>query len=248
MKHFMTFIFVYMIGFSLISWGDVPEYTVKRTTEKIVIDGLLDETDWTTAESVGDFHFPWKDKSGDRDRTVVKILWDDTFLYLSYTCYDKYIWATHYDTNSDTYKDDCVEFFWNPDPDKGKKYNIFEFNPLGNMLSVFTGSGKPIKERISRILVPHVAQTVHGTLNDNDDIDTCWILEIAVRFSDYPELSKRPRPVSGDMWRAGLNRCGGRGGQTSESWSMWSPPETEKPRFHAPDYFGRIFFSDKPVR
>ncbi|MBN1295075.1 MAG: carbohydrate-binding family 9-like protein [Candidatus Latescibacteria bacterium] len=244
-RYFML-LFVLAVPFD--SWADVPEYTVKRATEKIVIDGILDESDWASAKSVGDFLFPWKDKAGDMEQTEVKILWDDTFLYISYRCEDKHIWATHFDTNADTYKDDCVEFFWNPDPEGTQKYNMFEFNAIGNMLSVYTGSGESIHERISRILVPHIAQTVHGTVNDDSDTDTAWVLEVAVRFSDYPELSKRLKPLPGDMWRVGLNRCGGRGGQTAESWSMWSPPDTEEPKFHVPDFFGKIFFSDKSVR
>ncbi|MCE5251940.1 hypothetical protein LLG96_17185, partial [bacterium] len=36
-----------------------PEHTIKRCTEKIVIDGVLDDPDWAAAESLGDFKFPW---------------------------------------------------------------------------------------------------------------------------------------------------------------------------------------------
>ena len=239
---------LFIVCIPLPSQADVPEYSVMRSTEKIVIDGILDEADWKSARSIGAFTFPWEEKTSKRAQTEVKMLWDDTFLYLSYKCEDNYIWATHFDTNSNTYKDDCVEFFWNPNPDAGKKYNMFEFNCIGNFLSVYTGSGKSIHDRISRIMAPHVAQAIQGSVNNDDDIDTGWTLEIAIRFSDYPELSKRPKPIPGDMWRVGLNRCGGRDGQTAEEWSMWSPPNTEKPRFHVPDDFGKIFFSDEAVR
>lgn len=225
---------------------ELPEYNVMKTTEKIVIDGILDENDWISANSCGDFVFPWDEVKGE-EQTEVKMLWDDKFLYLSYKCYDKNIWATHYDTNADTYLDDCVEFFWNPNPEKGKVYNMFEINALGNLLSVYKGSGESIHNRISRIMPPHIAQTIDGTVNNGDDIDTSWTLEIAVRFSDYPELSKREVPLDGDMWRVGLNRCGGRNGQTAEHWSVWSPSDSEKPLFHAPDSFGKIFFRNKPV-
>ncbi|MFC1607336.1 carbohydrate-binding family 9-like protein [Candidatus Latescibacterota bacterium] len=231
-----------------LSFADVPEYVVKRTTDKIVIDGVLDEDDWQKAASVGEFKFPWSHVAGDRDQTEVKMLWDDIFLYLSYRCDDRYIWVTHHDSNSQTFRDDCVEFFWNPNPGVQKKYNMFEVNATGNMLSVYTGSGKSLKERISRILPPHIAQTVEGTVNYDADIDTGWTLEIAIRFSDYPELSPKSAPEPGDMWRVGLNRCSGRGGQTSMMWSMWSPPKLEKPRFHVPDDFGKIIFSSDAVR
>ena len=232
-----------MIGGSVSAWADLSEYTVLRTNEKIVIDGILDEQDWATAKPVGEFKFPWWTE-GEKEQTEVKMLWDDTFLYVAFRCDDKHIWADHYDTNSKTYMDDCVEIFWNPDPEGTKKYNMFEMNCIGNLLSVYTGSGKSIYVRESRIMVPHLSQSIQGTVNNDSDIDTGWILEIAIRFSDYPELSKRLAPITGDMWRVGLNRCGGK---TNEQYSQWSPEIGEKPSFHLPDYFGEIFFGSKPV-
>jgi len=233
-----------MIWFPIIVCAELPKYTVMRTTEKIVIDGILDEQDWTAATPVGEFAFPWWTE-GEKEQTEVKLLWDDVFLYVAFRCDEKHIWADHYDTNSRTYMDDCVEIFWNPNPEATDRYNMFEMNCIGNLLSVYTGSGKSIYERLSRIMVPHISQSIQGTVNNDSDIDTGWILEIAIRFSDYPELSKRPAPIAGDMWRVGLNRCGGK---TNEQYSQWSPEVAKNPTFHLPEYFGKIFFADKPVR
>jgi hypothetical protein len=235
---------IFLFVFPVLSWGELPEYSVMRTTEKIVIDGILDEKDWAAAQPSGNFACPWWTQ-GEQEQTEVKMLWNDTFLYVAFKCSDTRIWADHYDTNSTTYKDDCVEIFWNPNPEGTEKYNMFEMNCIGNLLSVYTGSGKSISELISRIMVPHIAQSIRGTVNNDSDIDTGWILEIAIRFSDYPELSKRPSPVDGDMWRVGLNRCGGK---TNEQYSQWSPEVGEKPSFHRPKYFGKVFFSNKSVR
>jgi len=190
------------------AWAELPEYQVKRTTEKIVIDGILDEADWAAAQSVGDFKFPWL-VEGEAEQTEVKILWDDTFFYISYRCDDKYIWADNYDTNSTTYKDDCVEIFWDPNPsDPARKYNMFEMNCIGNLLSVHVSPGERKSRRDRSIMVPHLAQTLDGTVNNDEDIDTGWILEVAVRFSDYTELFDGSTPDDGDMWRIGLNRLG----------------------------------------
>ncbi len=226
--------------------ADVPVYTVKRITAKIVIDGVLDDEDWEAAEPVGDFKFPrWTE--GEKEQTKVKMLWDDQFLYVSFTCEDKHIWADHYDTNSQTFKDDCVELFWNPNPEAGISYNMFEMNCTGNLLSVvnYNMFEQSIHIRDSRIMVPHIAQSIDGTVNNDEDIDTGWVLEIAIRFSDYPELSKRLKPITGDMWRVGLNRCGGK---TNPQYSQWSPSSTPKYSFHSPNDFGEIYFSDEPVQ
>lgn len=244
MRTLIIMLFPFMVCFHIAEGEDVPEYSVKRTTEKIVIDGILDEADWEAAQSVGDFAFPWWEE-GEKEQTEAKLLWDDTFLYISYKCADKHIWAEHFDTNSTTYKDDCVELFWNPNPEAGDRYNMFEINCIGNLLSVYNNFERSIHERDSRIMVPHIAQTIQGTVNNDDDIDIGWIIEVAIRFSDYPELSKRTAHIAGDIWRIGLNRCGGK---TNPQYSQWSPAQTPKPNFHAFQYFGRIIFSSKPVR
>ncbi|MFC1693335.1 carbohydrate-binding family 9-like protein [Candidatus Latescibacterota bacterium] len=241
-----------IIGFSILVfspetvWTDVPEYNIERTAEKIVIDGILDEGDWVAAKSVGDFKFPWW-KEGDKEQTEVKMLWDDTFLYVSFNCHDKYIWAEIYNTNADTYKDDCVELFWNPNPEAGFMYNMFEINCIGNLLSVSNNFQQSIYDRESRILVPHIAQSIMGTVNNDEDVDSNWTIEMAFRFSDYTELYNGSIPVDGTMWRVALNRCGGK---TNRQYSQWSPAQTPKPDLHSRKGkdFGKIFFRKDPVR
>ncbi len=223
--------------------ADLPEYTVYRARAPIIVDGLLDEMDWQVAPAAGPFQFPWHE-SGEKEQTEVKMLWDDDFLYVSYKCDDKHIWAEHYNTNSNTYKDDCVELFWNPHNETGDwfPYFMFEINCLGNPLSVYNSGDKPILQ--NKIMVPHIAQTIQGTVNNDADVDTLWVIEMAIRYIDYPQLNTRV-PRHGDIWRVGLNRCGGK---TNPQSSQWSPSQTPKSNFHRPQDFGRIIFSDLPVR
>ncbi len=49
---------------------------------------------------------------------------------------------------------------------------------------------KSIRDCESRILVLHIVQSIQDRVNNEEDIDIGWILEIAIRFEDYPELSK----------------------------------------------------------
>jgi hypothetical protein len=231
------------------------EFTIKRSTEKIVIDGVLDDPDWEAADSLGDFKFPWYNyekhediQKAELEQTEVKMLWDDDFLYVYYKCEDKHMWADHYDSNSQTYKDDCVELFWNPDPDGGNAYNMFEINCIGNLLSVYNdpdkrGGGVSKRDRV--IMTPHVAQSVKGSVNNDEDIDEGWIIEIAIRFEDYPRLLKN-KPQNGTLWRAGLNRCGG---MTNWQDSMWSPEWGKTVgSFHLYPFFGKLYFSGEPVK
>jgi len=229
-----------------------PEYKILRSTGKIVIDGVLDEADWSACESMGPLKFPWYNyekhssvQEVELEKTDVKILWDDNYLYVAYICEDKHIWADHYNSNSPTYKDDCVEFFWNPDPAAGNAYNMFEINCIGNMLSVYNNFDKTTNLVDRVIMVPHVAQVIRGSVNNDDDLDEGWVIELALRFEDYPELLKE-KPSDGTLWRAGINRCGG---ITNWQDSMWAP-EFGKivGNFHLYQYFGKLWFSDKPVK
>ena len=245
-------VFFFMVCFPLLIQAEVPEYTVKRVTEKIVIDGILDDSDWQAAEPAGDFSFPWKESTGEKEQTEAKLLWDDNFLYVSFKCEDSCLNAERFDTNAETYRDDAVEIFWNPNPETPNRYYIFEFNCVGNILSVHKpfdgdpGGFEFVKERKYRVMVPHIAQSIQGTLNKDDDTDTGFVVEAAIRFSDYPELSKKPTPVAGDMWRVGLNRLNWK---PTQELSMWSPVlDPEIKTFHSPEYYGKIVFSDESVQ
>jgi hypothetical protein len=206
----------------------------------MVIDGILDEEDWKAAPSFGDFTFVWW-TSGEKEQTEAKMLWDGDFLYLSFVCLDKHIWADKYNTNAGVSADDCAEIFWNPNPEAQSTYYQFEMNCIGNVLSVWRSGASPRPV----ILVPHIGRHIYGTVNADSDVDSLWVLEVAIRFSDYPEISKRTAPLPGDMWRVGLHRCGGK---TNLQYSQWIPSSTATPNFHSPNDFGKIYFTDIPVR
>jgi len=225
-----------LISFAQLAAAELPEYTAKKSASKITIDGVLDEADWAAAETVGDFVFPWW-TAGDKEQTEVKLLWDDTYLYVAFKCDDKHIWADHYNINDATYNDDCVELFWNPSPNEQSSYYMFEINCIGNLLSIK-------KSDRETIMLPHLAQTIQGTVNNDSDTDSGWIMEMALRFDEYPELFNATTPQDGDLWRIGLNRCGGR---TNFQYSQWSPSQTSNPSFHQPDDFGRLIFSTDTV-
>jgi len=237
MRHIIVYVILTAFCFAAAaSAADLPQYQVKRTTGPIVLDGILDEADWAAAQSFGDFVFPWWTE-GDKEQTEAKMLWDDRFLYLSFVVQDKHIWADHFNTDDPCYQDDAVELFWNPDPANLDFYQ-FEMNSIGNLLL-------QQKSTLATIMMPHIAHRIDGTLNDDSDEDTGWVLEIAVRFDEYPELNPGGTPKSGDMWRINLNRCGG---ETNQQFSQWNASATDRPNFHRPTEFGEIYFNADTVR
>jgi hypothetical protein len=256
----MKTVFVFAIGIILSSnvFAAYPHYTLKRATSPIIIDGVLNEEDWAAAAPC---HFAFR---ADRDSLPMekaegKLLWDDEFLYLAVKCEDKHITVGHakgnpWNSNTGVSADDCVELFWNTSPSDTLFYQ-FEINCVGIALSKLTH--KRDRKTIF-IMPPHLAQTFEGTVNKDDDEDEGWIMEIAVRFSDYPEIpsiytgSPRLSPKAGDTWRINLNRVNliKLDGEIVRRTSQWSPTVSYGPRgsFHAPLDFGYLHFSNEKVR
>jgi hypothetical protein len=220
----------------------VPTYTIYRAGTPITIDGRLDEPAWNAAPDVGPFHFPWWE-SGKKEQTVVKLLYDDTHIYLAYLCEDAHIWADHTLRDSSVCQDDCVEFFVAPDPSRPDSYYNIEMNAIGIFLDQFhpDGPAVPVKEEWNGTGF-QIATSIRGTLNDDSDTDQYWILEAAIPLENFAPMAVHTPPQPGDVWHVGLNRCGGK---TNPQYSQWSPSDTPSPAFHVPSCFGKMIFSEK---
>lgn len=220
----------------VIDANESPErYEIAYTNSSILIDGRLNEVAWKSAPPVGEFQFPWW-KEGKKEGTAAKMLWDDTYLYVSFVCQDEHIWAEHEERDSPVYRDDCVEVFMSPDPDSLNQYYNVEMNVKGVSLDFYhpnVGSKEPWDPDVL------IATSVDGTLNDDSDVDRFWILEVAIPFEAYSKVAKNTPPQAGDVWRLNLNRLGG---QTNLQHSQWSPSRTPDVSFHAPEFFGEVVF------
>ncbi|NEP91357.1 MAG: hypothetical protein F6K18_33690 [Okeania sp. SIO2C2] len=220
--------------------GNQPFYTIFSTSTPIIIDGKLDEPAWIAAPDVGPFKFPWWE-SGKQEQTVSKLLWDDDYLYVSFIVEDAHIWAEKTERDSAVFKDDCVEVFTAPNPERPLTYFNIEMNVQGVFLDQFhrqsLGERKTEEWNGEGI---KIATSIVGTLNDDSDVDKYWILEAAIPFENFAEVAKNIPPKPEDIWYLNLNRLGG---ETNLQYSQWSPSQTPKPQFHAPQDFGRVKFS-----
>ena len=221
---------------------DVVRYSICRSGSPITIDGQLDEADWRTATSVGDFQFPWW-KAGRREQTTSKLLWDATHLYVSYRCEDAHIRAEHTQRDSPVYQDDCVEVFAAPNPRQPENYFNIEMNVRAAFLDQHhpDGPGKPQPTEWDSTGL-RIAATIDGTLNDDSDVDRSWTLEAAIPFANFRHVAAHVPPQPGDVWHLNLNRLGGK---TNPQFSQWSPGTANHPQFHAPQDFGRVVYSDR---
>lgn len=222
--------------------GVLPSYVIRRTTGPIEIDGNLNEADWFAAESVGAFVFPWY-KQGEKEQTAAKMLWDDEHLYVAFLCWDEHIWAEYTNRDDPVSRDDCAEVFASPNPGDVMTYFNIEINVIGTVLDrgPYNDKGKIIRSLTWTAEGLRNAGMIAGTLNDDSDEDRYWTMEIAIPFKAFEDAALHTPPEDGDVWRLGLNRCGGK---TNPQYSQWSGSETEKPNFHVPVDYGIVQFAD----
>jgi putative heme-binding domain-containing protein len=239
----MTVMSSMLLSWAAVLFGQQP-YAIYRASSPIVIDAKLDEPAWRGAPLAGDFHFPWH-TAGDKEQTVVRILWDDDNLYVAYDVRDKHISAYETRRHGPVSKDDCVEIFIGPNPDKVTNYYTFEINAIGTMLNrarTDWWTGPPTWE-------PEGVQyrtTFHGQpKKDESPGDTHWIVELAIPLKNFAKDAAHTPPRDGDEWRLNLNRLGGR---TNPQFSSWSLIPTEKPAFHTPSAFGPVRFVNREPR
>ncbi|RMG78689.1 MAG: hypothetical protein D6714_17580 [Bacteroidetes bacterium] len=73
---------------ALLANGDTLEIKIKKSTGKIIVDGVLDEPAWQQAEVATDFwmSFPIDNKRAPH-RTEIRLTYDDQFLYIGAKCF-----------------------------------------------------------------------------------------------------------------------------------------------------------------
>jgi hypothetical protein len=217
-----------------------PEYIVYRAEPAVRIDGLLDEPAWFAAPALRLEQFPWF-TGGKKEETVVKLLWNDTHLYVAHINQDAHITARHTDRDGKIPDDDCFEIMIAPDPAKPEVYFNLEWNVIGGILDNFRPNG-PKRPRAPKWDAEGVLMQgrYSGTLNNDVDHDQYWLVEAAIPFRNFSTYMPHNPPRPGTYWNANLHR---HGGVTNRQYSQWSAGDSPQPNFHTPHRFGRLIFS-----
>jgi len=231
--------------FLLFLLAQLPSQDVYRAPSLIRIDAKLDEPAWRDAPVFSAFHFnSWT--AGEKEMTDARMLWDDNNLYVAYYCHDKHISAHVTERHGPVSKDDCVEIFLSPNPEKVKNYYTFEINAIGAMLNrcrtdwwrgPATWEPEGVVYRTS----------FHGLpKKEESPEDDHWIVEVAIPFRNFSHDAAHTPPADGDRWRLNLNRTGG---ITNPQNSTWSPIELPNRSFHSPEAFGTVrFVNQTPLK
>lgn len=179
--------------------------TARYTPAPVTIDGEMTEPAWTTTPKV---LLAWQTTLDKQARPVsrpgawVRLLWDDRFLYMAARCRDRDLIASLTRRDSKVWKEDALEFFLKPE-DGDSPYFEFQWNPLGTILDGFWPRRKAgtLRDVARWNCEAVVAVRVDGTLNDRNDPDRGWQIEVRIPFADLRPIIARP-PRAGESWRA----------------------------------------------
>ncbi|MFA0750207.1 MAG: hypothetical protein SLRJCFUN_000610 [Candidatus Fervidibacter sp.] len=218
------------------------ETEVPRTKQGIIIDGVLEEPAWRRAPSL-----PLQDIKGRKaPATTAKLLWDDKNLYIAFDCADTDIWATKKQRDDFLWEEEVVEVFIDPDGD-GRNYYEFQVNPLGTQIDLLIPDAiegvKDAKRNAQwNCKGWRSAVKVRGTVNQHDDTDEGWTVEMAIPLTELVPPSSPFFPRLGVVWRLNLYRIDRPKGQEKDPLlSAWSPCQRW---FHEPEHFGRVKFTE----
>jgi hypothetical protein len=235
-------------------------YIVNKINDQINIDGKDDELAWSNAIYTDDFI----DIEGDKipsQKTNVKMLWDDKFLYVFAKLYENHIWGDITKRDEVIYYNNDFEVFINPNDDVFS-YGEIEINALGTEWDLFLNRPYRLKGKADSswdINGLKSAVYINGTLNDPNDLDDYWTVEIAIPLKEIEKLNtsrKDEKVISGDVWRINFSRVNWdfeinngvysrkkeNGKYLPEYNWVWSPQGIIN--MHVPENWGYLVFSE----
>jgi hypothetical protein len=228
----------------------VPELSVDRLekTDKITIDGKLDEAAWKNAQVL-----PLVDvRTGDapKDSPVngsARLLWSDTNLYVGFDVQETNLVGGFPKTAKDPqlWTKDTVEIMIDPDGDgDNDDYYEIQVNPQNLVFDTqYDHYNEPKTEPDGPFghqewsAKLKSAVTLDGTLDKPEDTDKGYVVEAAIPWKSFTKAKKTP-PALGDSWRMNFYAM-------KDSLGVAWSPILDQGNFHKASRFGRVRFTAK---
>jgi len=239
------------------------QYVCYRSDMPLHIDGKLDEPIWEQAawtEAFVDIQGPAQ--PAPRFLTRAKMLWDEEYFYFAADMEEPDLWATLTERDAIIYYDNDFEVFIDPDGDTHEYYEL-EVNAFNTPWDLFLV--KPYRDGGPALHAWDIRglQTgvdIDGTINQPDDTDRGWRIEIAIPWTVLKECAhKNVPPRENDQWRVNFSRVewqtevqdgkytkalNTRNGTSlpEDNW-VWSPQGLIN--MHYPEMWGFVQFTEK---
>lgn len=184
-------------------------YVVQHTSQPLTMDGSLQENAWQQAAWTTDFvDIEGTAKPRPSLQTRVKMLWNDSTLFVAATLQEPQIWAnlTHHDDI--IYHDNDFEIFIDPDNNTHQYFEI-EINALNKIFDLYLP--KPYRNKGDALISWDVAGlrsgvAIKGTLNQPQDVDDSWTVEMAIPLKALRMGFPFQPPTEGTQWRINFSR------------------------------------------
>ncbi|TYR38121.1 hypothetical protein FXV77_02235 [Sphingobacterium phlebotomi] len=184
-------------------------YGAVKISTPIQIDGLAAETAWDLAAWTDEFvDIEGAVQPAPKYSTKVKMLWDEAYLYVYARMEEPHVWGRLTQRDTIIYHDNDFEVFIKPFEQQSFYYEI-EVNPLNTILDLMMP--KPYRfggDALMHWDVKGLKSAIHveGTLNNPDDTDQYWSVEMAIPFSALSTYSSKATPNINDYWRINFSR------------------------------------------
>lgn len=220
-----------------------PRYGIRTMSEAEIdtlqIDGKIDEQLWTKIPPIRMAPFG----TAERQTTWMKAFITEKSLVVAAHMDDKHIWGTLKNRDDETWREEVLEMFLDPDGD-GKDYMELQITPLNTVFDarfptrLGTGEGTRTEQiaaaKAWNLEGLETAVHVEGTTNDDSDQDQSWSVEMRMPLAQIPGLeAKSPQP--GDKWALNFYRF-----DRPQNGTTWAYAWSTAPRgdFHQVDKFG----------
>ncbi|MDL2278510.1 carbohydrate-binding family 9-like protein [Parabacteroides sp. OttesenSCG-928-G07] len=239
-----------------------PNYICYKITNPITIDGIISASEWDAIPWIEGF----KDIMGDKGKaphleTKVKMAHDDTGIYFAAWMEEPHIWATYTEHDSPLYQDKAFEIVFDLN-NNTHDYLEYEVNALGTVWDLYLSKpyrDNPVTFNDWEFMGMKSAVHLDGTLNNPNDTDKSWSVEVFIPWKSlYQVVPRKRKPADGDQIRMNFQRVhwpllikDGKyekapkpeGERFAESYWLWAPIGT--PSTHLPEFWGYVQFSDK---
>lgn len=221
----------------------MTETVVPRASGAIVADGHLDEAAWATAARTGPFVNPANGNpaGATEARANAMLLWDDQNLYVGFHVMDDNLVDRSANRDDHLWEHDAVEVMIDPNGD-GNDYFEFQVSPRNQRFDTRYDHPRDPQPFGHLDFNPdtHTGAVATGTINNTDDTDTGYDVEIAIPWTSINAGLAHVPPQAGDQLRINLFAMDEpkTGGQRSAAWSA-----PRRGDFHTLERFGRITLS-----
>jgi len=185
------------------------QYIVCKTQTPLKIDGIADEEAWEAVPFTNSFIDIEGVKTPKYD-TKIKMLWDEQFFYVYAQLMEPHIWANLYQRDTVIFYNNDFEVFLDPSMDT-YNYGEIEINAINTVWDL--NLDKPYRvngnaDNSWNLDSIKTAIQIYGTLNNPNDIDSCWTVEMAIPIDRMMELkyAKEKFPADGEQWKVNFSR------------------------------------------